>query len=95
MEPAGLFPASPVPRALVRCVDAFWVFESVGTPHRVLPDGCIDFIFDLETGRATVQGPMTRAEVVALPAGRRVFGMRFLPGAASPFVDTEAHALED
>jgi len=95
MKLAGLFSAPPVTRALARWVDAFWAFESAGAPHRVLPDGCIDFIFDLETGGARVQGPMTRAEVVALPAGRRIFGMRFAPGAASSFVDTEAYALED
>lgn len=95
MEPAGLFTAPPVARAIARWIDAFWAFKSSGAAHRVLPDGCIDFIFDLDTGRATVQGPMTRAEVVALRAGRRIFGVRFAPGAASAFVDTEVHTLED
>jgi AraC-like DNA-binding protein len=80
---------------VTRWVDAFWAFESSGAPHRVLPDGCIDFIFDLKAGRAIVQGPMTRAEVFVLPAGSRVFGVRFAPGAGRAFVDTEAHALED
>jgi AraC-like DNA-binding protein len=80
---------------LARTVDAFWAFESVGRAHRVLPDGCIDFIFDLRTGRAIVQGPMTRAEVVTLPAGSRVFAVRFAPGAGRAFVDTEVHQLED
>jgi AraC-like DNA-binding protein len=61
----------------------------------VLPDGCIDFIFDLDAGRAIVQGPMTRAEVVILPAGSRVFGVRFAPGAGGAFVDTAVHELED
>jgi AraC-like DNA-binding protein len=80
---------------LKRFVDGFWAFESAGQAHRVLPDGCIDFIFDLDAGRAKVVGPMTRAEVVALPTGVRLFGVRFLPGAASAFIDADAHALED
>ena len=92
MESAALPSASPV---LSRWVDAFWAFASTGKAHRILPDGCIDFIFDLEAGRAMVQGPMTRAELVALPEGSRVFGVRFLPGAASAFVDADAHTLED
>src|SRR5690349_6997416 len=81
--------------ALARWVDAFWAFESAGTAHRVLPDGCIDFIFDLDSARASVQGPMTRAELVALPAGQRIFGVRFAPGAGSSFVDSNVHELED
>jgi AraC-like DNA-binding protein len=86
----------PLPsRAFPHTIDAFWAFESSGAAHRVLPDGCLDFIFDLETGRAMVQGPMTCAEVVTLPAGTRVFGVRFAPGAGGSFVDTLAHELED
>lgn len=83
------------PPVLSRWVDAFWAFESRGRPHRVLPDGCIDFIFNLDSGRSVVQGPMTRAELVAMPAGSRAFGVRFLPGAASAFIDARAHELED
>jgi AraC-like DNA-binding protein len=95
-EDVGMEATAPLaPSVVARWVDAFWAFESTGKAHRVLPDGCIDFIFDLDSGRAMVQGPMTRAELVALPARSRVFGVRFLPGAASAFVDTGAHALED
>jgi len=61
----------------------------------VLPDGCIDFLFDLVSGEARVIGPMQSAEVVSLPAGARLFGVRFLPGAASVFLDVEASALVD
>jgi AraC-like DNA-binding protein len=83
---------SPV---LERWVDGFWTLESSGTAHRVLPDGCIDFIFDLDSGLAKAQGAMTCAEIVALPAGRRLFGIRFRPGAAGMFIDAHARALED
>jgi len=92
MEPVAPGLVRPV---VARWVDAFWAFESTGAGHRVLPDGCIDFIFDLDAGRAIVQGPMTRAEVVTLPAGSRVFGVRFAPGAGATFVDAAVHELED
>jgi AraC-like DNA-binding protein len=87
--------ALPVAPALRRWVDAFWCFDAPGAPHRVLPDGCIDFLFDLRDGRATVVGPMSRAEVVAPPAGARLFAVRFQPGAAAVFVDAAAHELLD
>ncbi|MET0595996.1 MAG: AraC family transcriptional regulator [Polyangiaceae bacterium] len=95
MDPAGHFVSSRATPALARLVDAFWAYESAGGAQRILPDGCIDFIFDLATGDAHVQGPMTSAEVIALPAGARVFGVRFLPGAASAFLEMDAEAIED
>lgn len=72
-------------------VQAFWqstgVFAAHAT-HRVLPDACADFIFDLsEPSRATrdcaeMVGTMTRAIVVAVQGRRDTFGIRFRPGAA-------------
>jgi hypothetical protein len=72
-------------------VQAFW--QSTGvypaeTFHRVLPDACADFIFNLsDPARATrdcaaVVGTMTRAIVVPVRGHRNVFGIRFRPGAA-------------
>lgn len=95
MNGAGEFVSVGAPPVLARLVDAFWAFESGGGAQRILPDGCIDFIFDLATGYAHVQGPMTTAEVIATPAGARVFGVRFLPGAASAFLDMDAEEIED
>ncbi|MGC4091099.1 MAG: helix-turn-helix transcriptional regulator [Polyangiaceae bacterium] len=86
--------SAPTPAALTRVVDAFWRFEGHGA-HRVLPDGCIDFVFDLVSGDARVVGPMQRAALLELPSGTRLFGVRFLPGAASSFIGVEASALVD
>src|SRR6185503_10609803 len=70
-------------------VQAFWQASGTLTPgetQRVLPDACSDFIFDLteptrRTGDcATMVGTMTRAIVV--PRTRKLFGIRFRPGAA-------------
>jgi AraC-like DNA-binding protein len=83
------------PPQLARWVDAFWLFEGEGGAHRVLPDGCIDFLVDLDSGEGSVAGPMTRAEVVELPAGARVFGVRFRPGAAALLLEASAGALAD
>jgi AraC-like DNA-binding protein len=76
-------------------VDAFWGFTSSGQRRRILPDGCMDFVFDLDLGTARLIGAMTRAEIVAPCAGTRLFGVRFLPGAAALLVDALACELKD
>ena len=71
-------------------------FDATGQPHRVVPDGCMDFIFDLDDPRgAIVVGAMQRAKVVQLRAGARVFGVRFRPGAGALYVDAPARELRD
>jgi AraC-like DNA-binding protein len=82
-------------RLLDASVDAFWSFEFDDAPHRVLPDGCMDIIFNLSAGRATVVGTMSRAEVIVAPAGERSFGVRFRPGRAALFVEGTAAELSD
>src|SRR5690349_15653497 len=89
-----LVQTSPPPQ-LGHWVDALWLFEGQGGAHRVLPDGCIDILVDLDSGEGSVAGPMTKAEVVELPAGARVFGVRFRPGAAALLLETSASALAD
>jgi transcriptional regulator GlxA family with amidase domain len=77
-------------------VEAFWSLE-VDTPaaRRILPDGCIDFLFDLDRGTGSVIGTMKTSQLVATPAGARRFGVRFAPGGAMPFIDAHAHELTD
>jgi AraC-like DNA-binding protein len=82
-------------RLVEASVDACWSFVSTGAPHRVLPDGCMDVLFDLASGRASVVGAMSRATVVHAPPGRHVFGARFRPGRAALFVDAVAAELRD
>lgn len=72
-------------------IQAFWqsagIYAAPAT-HRVLPDACADFIFDLSRPwRATrdcaaMVGTMTRAIVVPMSGRRESFGIRFRPGAA-------------
>jgi hypothetical protein len=65
------------PPALSAVVDAFWVHEGRGSSIRILPDGCMDFWFDLDSAEARVIGAMTEAALVHVPARARRFGVRF------------------
>jgi AraC-like DNA-binding protein len=76
-------------------IDAFWQHAGKGDELRVLPDGCMDFVFDLERGTGRVIGAMTEAALVPMTSGERYLGVRFLPGAAAPFVTVRAHELVD
>ncbi len=80
--------AELAPSAALRpFVETFWTIDgAVGDGgHRVLPDGCMDLVFDRAEG-ARVVGAMTRA-IVTPPAPRgRLFGVRFHPGEAAPFL---------
>ena len=63
------------PPALEAIVDAFWHFDATGSPHRVVPDGCIDVVWTQGAGTQVV-GPNTRAFTVTLattisPVGRK------------------------
>jgi AraC-like DNA-binding protein len=75
------------PSELVPWVACFWQIsgESAGLPHRVLPDGCADWLIDLQKARrcrADVElvGPMTTAQVVQLQGPIDLLGIRLRPG---------------
>jgi AraC-like DNA-binding protein len=76
-------------------IDAFWEHEGGARAHRILPDGCMDFLFELTTGTSRVIGPMSVARVVSVPDGVRAFGVRFRPGVASRFLDETATSFLD
>lgn len=84
------------PAALAGYVDRFWsrAGASEGEAHRVLPDGCMDLLVDLDAGTAEIVGPMTRAELV--PAGAsRIVAVRFRPGAGARVAGVPLEALLD
>jgi len=84
-----------IPEALRATVAAIWTYTGSGAPHRVLPDGCLDFIFNLSSGSATVIGPMSRGIVVPVARDVTSFGVRFRPGHAARFIDAHASELLD
>lgn len=76
---------------------------------RVLPDGCMDAIFDL-TGGLTPLGVARKAEttpsafltgvstvptIIALPHSPKIVGIRFKPGGAVPFISIQARELAE
>jgi AraC-like DNA-binding protein len=65
---------------------------SPGAREPVLPDGCIDIIWDGE--RLSVAGPDTRPNPASV-AGPFAVGVRFQPGMGSRFLGVPAHELRD
>jgi AraC-like DNA-binding protein len=79
--------ASRVPGGFV------WSSVSTGGEKRVLPDGCMDLLWD---GREiTIAGADTRAQVFSAPAGSAMTGLRFAPGYAPRVLGVPADAFTD
>lgn len=89
------------PGDLAPLVDCVWTAydprPGEGGETRVLPDTCMDILFDFGAPQpdVAVVGTMTRALLV--PAGGPVdmLGIRFRAGALSALVSLEAHVLTD
>jgi AraC-like DNA-binding protein len=90
------------PAALAPYVDRFWTNDAAAVspqaePRRVLPDGCIDILLELDGDRVTprVVGTMTRALIVPPGPQLRIVAVRFRPGAAAAFLRIDADELTD
>ena len=79
-------------------VDCYWTSEvlpgEAGT-RAVLPDGCIDLIFDATTAKLEVVGTMTRAVFLEGRGPAQFVGVRFKPGGAVPFLHERADRMTD
>jgi AraC-like DNA-binding protein len=82
----------PVSPALARRVVCTWVDPSRDERHAVLPDACIDLVWD-GSSNLVVAGPDTQAWSVS-PQSTFV-GIRFQPGAAPGFLGVPASELLD
>ena len=95
----------PPPRDLTPWVACFWQIAGASAGesvlHRVLPDGCVDFLLDLEryrhAGRASTAlvGPMSTAQVFKLQGPVDLIGVRLRPGAMGSFGGIPASRLLD
>lgn len=111
-RPATIAPRLPPPldyrehapsEALRRFITCYWTFRApLGSAlNRVLPDGCVDLLFDLGerslagASRATFVGPMTRPLTLEVPRGVDLLGVRFRPGGGSAFLATGLALLRD
>ena len=99
---------APHPK-LARYVECYWSITGhlpaeAKQASRVLPDGCIDFLFNLgdsstrQSGLSaspTVIGSMTRAVEVEYAGQIELVGVRFRPGGATPYLGLPASELTD
>ena len=76
---------------------SYWTLDAEHTlGHRVLPDGCMDLLFDLASPSAvSVVGVMTRPIVTPASERASLLGVRFLPGEAFAFVDVAPRETRD
>jgi AraC-like DNA-binding protein len=94
------YPPGP---ALAHAVECFWSSAAAAPAggsflHRVLPDGCMDLLFDFAgaaEARATIVGTMSRPLVVASEARTDLFGIRFRPGGLTSLLAIDAAELVD
>ncbi len=88
----------PDPR-LAAWIWRYWEFGvEHGAPllHHVPPDGATSLLVPIIPGQATaaiLSGPWLEPLVLPVVAGSRYIGVRFLPGAAAPFVGVDAETL--
>jgi AraC-like DNA-binding protein len=73
-------------------IECYWIHSNNTASHIVLPDGCIDIVFN--NGDGDVVGTMTVPLIV--PGSRNDFvGVRFKSGKASMFLNFDASELTD
>lgn len=70
-----------------------YVQGTEASPALVLPDACVDLLWDGE--RLRIAGPDTRAQYARIAPGRRINGLRFAPGAATRWLGVPLHVLAD
>lgn len=75
-------------------VTEWWSVSAPGDPPtRVLPDGCLDVIW--QDGRVFVAGPDTTAQTGSAPGGSRMFALRFGSGTGPGVLGVPASELVD
>ena len=80
---------------MVVCAWSSRVGADADASHPVMPDGCIDLLFESATGRLEVVGTMTKTLWVTGCGPTEHVGIRFRPGGASPLLRIDAAELTD
>jgi AraC-like DNA-binding protein len=90
------FPPHPALAGIVACL---WTSHAApsGAPvrHRVLPDNCIDILWQDRAPMGFVAGMMSGPHRVEVLEPVLTVAVRFLPGAARAFCDLPLHVLQD
>ncbi len=98
---SSVYREHPPPAHLRAWVQCLWTLDSGAGAlhtHRVLPDGCIDILFEAGgagTAGISVVGMMTRPLLVTHHQGVSFTALRFRPGAAAAFFREPLHRLTD
>lgn len=83
-------------RPWVACIWSTRGVVHVERGHRVLPDGCVDWMLDLGAEQPwRLVGPMQQALQVPLAGQVDVLGIRFRPGGVHGILPLEVHTLID
>lgn len=96
-----LYREYPPHPALSAHVDCMWTARVLSVApgrahtHRVLPDNCVDILWQDGGQPAFAVGMMSRAIEVASAGPVATVAVRFKPGAAGAFLATPLHALTD
>jgi AraC-like DNA-binding protein len=88
------YPPHPALAAHVECV---WAARAPASAHtqRVLPDNCVDILWQDDGQPGFAVGMMSSAMIVASARPVRTLAVRFKPGMARLFLATPLHALTD
>ncbi len=70
-----------------------YVQGTQATPALVLPDACVDLVWD--GARLGVAGPDTQAQYARIAPGDRLQGLRFAPAVAAHWLGVPLHVLAD
>jgi AraC-like DNA-binding protein len=65
------------------------------TPFKVLPDGCVDIVFNLNESVPDIVGTMTTALELTFSGKVRMFGIRFRPAAITAFTRVPVQEFTD
>ncbi|WBS02579.1 helix-turn-helix domain-containing protein [Pseudoduganella sp. SL102] len=93
------YPPHPALRAHVACLWTARVAAPVSAAaphvHRVLPDNCVDILWQDDGRQAYAVGMMSASFVVPAARPVRTVAVRFRPGAAGAFLGAPLHPLTD
>jgi AraC-like DNA-binding protein len=93
---AATYRELPAPPGLAPWVACAWELRAGpdGHVHRVLPDGCMDVVWDERDGLRAV-GPNLTAFLARMAPGAAAVGVRMRPGGAPPVFGVTGEALRD
>lgn len=83
---------------LTKQIESYWLFcntQDVEQKLSILPDCCMDVIFDLSEKKVLVYGVTTTAQTVVIQQNQKLFGVRFQPGVLPLWLGISADSLKN